>query len=745
MDDYSGIDFLDKLYQNLYMSDEVQHTKENSDNRKEAIQKYMDRLERIHKTANTDSKKELLYNLYIDKYVIKEDNIPDYMDKKAIINGQKKSLGMWLEYLSDETADYPTWAKYWAFQGMLKMGSYDENKGIYLKRNKKTIAPFVSANPEIIAKSIETIIKLVNKEEIDSNVQEKLSKTDSFNKIYSVFEKKYKENIIDKSSTDGIWIKYNQGSKEEAIKLSKTLENKNTNWCTASETMAIKQVCGPYENARHGGDFYVYYTKDKEGKYTVPRIAIRLSGKNKIGEIRGIEEGQNLEEVMTDALEKKLKEMTFLKEEDIKEYLEKIDGLRELTRIGKKTEKNELLTEEELVNIYTRQYGFGWRQDPKVIKIQNMRDKTNDYNLVKNKDIKVDFIINEYLKEGTIIDDKEIMLKAVKQNPYSLKYASEKLRDDKEVVLESVKRAGSTLKYASNELKGDKEVVLSAAKISESSLKYASDELKRDRKFVLEAVNSSGLVLGYVDDDFKKDREVVLAAIRSYGTALGYADKSFRKDKNIVLEAVRKNGYALEFASDELKKDRDIVAAATNTSYSLLKYADKELKNNQDFMLEEIKYNPNSYEFVSKELKKDPQFMLKVIEIRNISIGNISEELFHNKTFILGLIDRFTPEYVIDFLVADEIKKDPDIIMKIAKKNPKYALCTDDSEFKKAILEEYRRIKQEREEKIAKEKSERKITFKKLKSNVSNLINSLFNKNKDDDSLENNQKKGMSI
>ena len=84
MNDYTGIEFLDKLYQNLYMSDEVQHTKENKDNRKEAIKKYMDRLERIHEKANTDSKKELLYSLYMDKYVIKEENIPYHMDKEAI-------------------------------------------------------------------------------------------------------------------------------------------------------------------------------------------------------------------------------------------------------------------------------------------------------------------------------------------------------------------------------------------------------------------------------------------------------------------------------------------------------------------------------------------------------------------------------------------------------------------------------------------------------------------------------------
>ena len=267
----------------------------------------MDRLERIHTKADTETKKELLYSLYFDKHVIKEKNIPYGMDKESIINAQKKSLGMWLEYLSNETANYPTWAKYWAFQGMLKMGSYDETKEVYLKRNKNTIAPFVSANPEIIAKSIETISKLVKGEEVTTDTLEKINKMDSFNKIYSLFEKKYKQNIIDKTSTEGVWKKYNQGSREDAIKLSKSLENMNTGWCTASEDMAIKQICGPYDT-KNGGDFYVYYTKNNNGEYSIPRIAIRLNNHDEIGEIRGIEDGQNLEEKMVDVLEKKLKE-----------------------------------------------------------------------------------------------------------------------------------------------------------------------------------------------------------------------------------------------------------------------------------------------------------------------------------------------------------------------------------------------------------------------------------------------------
>lgn len=607
MDDYAGIEFLDKLYQNLYMSDEVQHTKENKDNRKEAIQKYMDRLERVHSKADTEHKKELLEKLYYDKYVIKEDNISDWLNKQDIINTQKKSLKMWLEYLTDNTTSYPMWAKYWAFQGMLKMGSYDESKEIYLKRDKKTMAPFVSANPEIIAKSIETIMKLVNGEEVKEDTLEKINKMDSFNKIYSFFEKKYKKNIIEKSnSNNGFWKKYNQGNREDAIKLSKSLENMNTGWCTASEDMAIYQICGPYNDAPKGGDFYVYYTKDKENKYNIPRIAIRLINNDIIGEIRGIEDGQNLEESMIEVLENKLKEMSFLESEDVNKYLEKVDDLRELTLIGKKTEKNEALTTEELDHLYSKRYGFGWNQDPKVSKIKEKRNILDDYNSTDNKKLKEMFLKFSLLPKGTIIDDKDIVLDAVKSNVSAIIYASEKLLNDKEIMLEAVKQNYFTIELASEELQNDKEILLEAAKQKEKVIEH----IKRDYSVF------------FLSKKFCEDKEIVLEAIKQNYNALRHASKELRNDREVILEAIKQSGYALQFASKELQNDKEIVLEAIKQSGSALQFASKELQNDKEVVLEAIKQNAFALRFASEELQNNPDILKTVGEQeKNVNRG----------------------------------------------------------------------------------------------------------------------------
>jgi len=515
------------------MSDVVQHTKDTKDNRYEAIDKYLDRLERIHSKADTESKKNHLKRLYFDKYVIKKENIPYGADSTQIINSQQKRLSMWIDYLSDPNTVYPMWAKYWAFQGMLKMGSYDDIKGIYLTRNKKTIAPFIEPNPEIIAKSIETIMKLVNNEEISEDIEERLTKTDSFSKIYTTFEKKWKSNITNKAdSKDGIWIKYNQGSKEDAIKLSKSLENKNTGWCTASENMAIKQLCGGRDDdAPNGGDFYVYYTKDEHGKYIMPRIAIRLIDHDRIDEIRGILEGQNVEESMTKVLEQKLLSMNNISQEDIDKNLKIIEDLRELTLIGIKTERNEKLTDQELDNLYTKEYGFGFANDPKVDKIIEKRNYESDYTRV-SRDTKITLLVDEIMPETFKEDDRDIILEAVKRKGWAFIYASDRLKDDKDMILEALKYSPDVYQYASERLQNDKEVALEV--LRKNSLSSAVIlKFNDDKDIMLEGVSKLGSLLRFASDRLKDDRDVVLAALRNNPFTFVYASERLQKDKEL--------------------------------------------------------------------------------------------------------------------------------------------------------------------------------------------------------------------
>ena len=645
---YIGEKFLDKLYSNLYISKEVTHTKKNSDNRYEAIKKYLDRLNRIHINADTESKKRLLEKLYFDKYIIKKEDISNKFDKDDIIDNQKKSLKMWIDYLSDTTTSYPLWAKYWAFQGMLKMGSYDEAKEIYLKRNKKTVSPFISANPEIIAKSIETIIKLVNSEEITNELEEEITKNDSFSKIYTLYEKKYKKNITINENDDGIWIKYNQGNHEDALKLCKSLENKNTGWCSASESYAVKQVCGPYNDTQNGGDFYVYYTKDKNEEYTNPRIAIRLIDKYEIGEVRGILDGQNLEEEMIPILENKLNEMTFIKKEDIDKNIKIIKDLKELNEMDKKTEKGIKLSDIEITYLYTKKYGFGWSIDPKAIKLKNKRNKKEDIQSITDDNLLI-YIIRNILQLAQYIDfDKksDVLLEIIKENANVLSYIDKKYLTNREFLLDAVKLNGNVYYFIKDELRKDTEIITESINKESKVIEHVPSHL-RNKKLMLKVIKQNGYLYQYVPSYLEDDKDIILEAVRENGNALGLMSDTIKDNREIVLEAINQNPYSLRHASIRMKSDKEVVMAAIKKEGITLKYALDELRIDREVVLTAVRQNGSALACVPTELKNDKEIVITAIKQDPFALLFASENLKQNEKIvsIAAHINKYSLKY----------------------------------------------------------------------------------------------------
>ena len=396
MDDrYEGEKFLNRLYKDLHMSDEVMHTALPSDSKDEKVHKYLERLEKAETMAR-DSKysgMKHLKNLYYRKYVIKPENVPESyfeLQKKialergfgyveitektrkeminTIVEEQKKSLDVWLDYLLSNDAMYPEWFKYYAFQGMLKLGSYDKEKGVFNKRTGSTTNIFVDLNHEALALTYDNLCKVLEGNSIDDESLQKLIENGSFAKIYGYLIKKLNsknKELLD--NNEGTWVKYDKGSKPD--KLVNSLNGKGTGWCTAGYETAKWQL--------EGGDFHVYYTKDKEGNYTQPRIAIRMEG-SKIGEIRGIAEHQNMESEMEEVLSKKLEEFP-----DKDEYLKKVHDMEMLTKIYKE-HKDRQLTKEEIIFIYEVEddiVGFGYQKDPRIKEILNERNKKRIYHL----------------------------------------------------------------------------------------------------------------------------------------------------------------------------------------------------------------------------------------------------------------------------------------------------------------------------------------------------------------------------
>lgn len=554
--DYKGEKFLDNLYKDLCNSYSVNISRKrmnlHESNKYRDIRAYLQRLEYANSIASNNHKKDILFSFYYNKYVIREENI-DRENAESIINSQKKSLKAWLEYLNGDNPKYPMWAKYWAFQGMVRMGAYNSKTHKFNKRTDKTVAPFPPFNSEVIANSVVSMIDIINENQASINDSELKSILEggNFSKIYTYFYNKMrKEEKKASNMYDGIWIKYNEGSKKEASKLYDSLKNKATGWCTANDVYAINQICGG--GGYPGGDFYIYYTKDIENNYANPRIAIRMDGTKKIGEIRGISDGENIEYGLEDIIKEKLLSFSFLINSDRERYLEIINDQKRLTKIHDKTGNNEKLTQDEVLFLYEvnhniKSFGEESIGDSRIDEIKEEREiKGLLFKDFEDKDtllkvLEKDSSVFNFAKDD-LKDNEEFVEKVMRENPTVFRYVSERLAGKKDFVIKVVSKSGYLLKYAAEKLRDDKEVSLVAIKNYSGAVEYVSDRLKEDPDILIETYK--GDYYDRMDSDIKipkfllDDDNFLIKAVSMGAVDILENKRSRLKDKGFVINLI---------------------------------------------------------------------------------------------------------------------------------------------------------------------------------------------------------------
>ncbi len=360
------------------------------------IQNYLDRFSEIierKEPAKRERGIEALKTILYRKFVIKPEEIPEaYFETQrrlareqghgeieitdetreqlteAVVADQQGSLDQWVDYLSSEDATYPDWLKYYSFRSVLAMGEYDKEKKQFSKRSRGTTKPFPDINREALAYVLDAVEKKYQgktPDELDPEFQKFLS-GENFAKLYAfAIDKVTPAEESELANTAGEWVKYRQG--RDHMPLVKSLQGHGTGWCTAGESTAEAQLSA--------GDFYVYYSHDKDGKPNIPRAAIRMQ-QGSIAEVRGIAFEQNLDPHIAPVVQAKLKEFP-----DGAAYEKKSADMKRLTEIDNKNKQNLALAKDELVFLYEIDRpieGFGYQRDPRIAEIITMRNPKDD-------------------------------------------------------------------------------------------------------------------------------------------------------------------------------------------------------------------------------------------------------------------------------------------------------------------------------------------------------------------------------
>lgn len=329
----------------------------------------------LHKEYVMDSTKVPQSHFELQKRIAKEQGRDEiYFDEPArleigrvLAEDQRQSLDAWVDYLGDPNNDaYPSWFKYYAFRSMLKLASYDKEKQAFRKRTVSTTVPYVEINREALAYVYDELAKTQTKKK---NLPP--SET-NFGDLYAkALEKTTPTNQEQKESIEGEWKTYAQGS--DPSPLVQSLQGYGTGWCTAGEQTAASQL--------QDGDFHVYYSKDTNGIYKIPRIAIRMED-DRIAEVRGINANQELEPKLMETAENRINEFP-----DSKEYKKKVSDMKRLTLIDQKIIGKESLNAEDLRFLYELDASidnFGYGPDTRIERILFKRDKRADFCTIFN-------------------------------------------------------------------------------------------------------------------------------------------------------------------------------------------------------------------------------------------------------------------------------------------------------------------------------------------------------------------------
>lgn len=313
---------------------------------------------------------------------------------------QRGSLDKWVEYLGGDDGSYPDWFKHYAWDSVLKIGTYDKEKAKFDRRDEHTVAPYPELNREALAYAYDTVKKFhVLDGTVDDTKLKQILKEGSFGRLYAhAITEVTPDNPELRNNIEGSWTQFHQTTDPRtARRLSGSLQGHGTGWCTAGESTAEAQL--------NSGDFYVYYSRDEDSKDTIPRAAIRMQD-GVVAEVRGVLPGQELEPAMAAIVSEQLRDLP-----GGEEYIKRAADMKHLTAIDNLLSKdpNAQLSAEDVIFLYELNRtieSFGYDDDPRVQELQLKAANTETAELLEetNPDAEITKRVRNHSRVHTLMD-----------------------------------------------------------------------------------------------------------------------------------------------------------------------------------------------------------------------------------------------------------------------------------------------------------------------------------------------------
>lgn len=229
-------------------------------------------------------------------------------------------------------------------------------------------------------------------------------------------------------------------------------------------------------------------------------------------------------------------------------------------------------------------------------------------------------------------EDKELVILAVTENPFSIQFASEALRDDLEVLTAAYKAKSffreyknpggrSIIGYASQEQQNSIDLLLTLLKYDSGLIHHFPRHYLQEEYFMKKAVARNGIVIRFADEKIRYNRDLVLIAAKENGAFLmdnGF--NHFLMDREVALNACISNSNVIEYLPDEFKNDKNFVQGVLKNSYVgalMLQHFPRSILKQKDVILDGFVENFDLITFVlvlEENLLHDDELIMEVFK-----------------------------------------------------------------------------------------------------------------------------------
>lgn len=283
-------------------------------------------------------------------------------DYERLRKNQIDSINSWTEYFSNKETPFPTWFKIYAFDSVIKMGTYNHKYGKYENRDKSTIAPYPKVNPAALALTLDAVNDFFGQdkekwftEHTDDDQLNAIVKSGNFGKIYTHFFKEIYKPIPTPERTEDIegeWFDFYPGQEDELAEVSQ-----GTPWCIASTQMGEHYLnTNDHTIKDNKARFKLFKLKNEssiDGMSKTACASIRFDTQGRVTEVSGLANGSN--QTIQDSLVPIVEQEAFKYPLDPnQDFKEKFRDKKELIRLQDKAKEGEELTLDEYAFLYEK-------------------------------------------------------------------------------------------------------------------------------------------------------------------------------------------------------------------------------------------------------------------------------------------------------------------------------------------------------------------------------------------------------